>query len=235
MPENKNNSAITPPWLVEMGREVLGEIDIDPATSARANRVIKANIIYTARTNGLRGWAPNMPASQVRRHLSVWLNPPGGITTAPLKDRREAAQQYNVWERRSRSLDATVSGGLEEAFQQTEVWRARVKLLNRISRVKLWWNLLLHEREQPYFGHALFLAFNIEAIRLTQSGCPRSLLDFETCVPRKRIDFLDGRTGKIMRGNRFQSSITYIPGAIDRSAHFHRVFGKLGQIVKVVK
>lgn len=58
----------TPPFYVELGRDVMGGIDLDPASSPKANIHVRASRIYTARDNGLRHpW-----------HGRVWMNPPYG-------------------------------------------------------------------------------------------------------------------------------------------------------------
>jgi len=59
----------TPRPLVEAAREVLGGIDLDPASHAEANKIIQAGRIYDERANGLRRpWSGR-----------VFLNPPGGL------------------------------------------------------------------------------------------------------------------------------------------------------------
>jgi len=59
----------TPRPIVEAAREVLGGIDLDPASHAEANRVIRARRFYDERANGLRRpWSGR-----------VFLNPPGGL------------------------------------------------------------------------------------------------------------------------------------------------------------
>jgi hypothetical protein len=58
----------TPSDIIERGRKVLGTIDLDPASSMRANAVVKADAIFTASYNGfVRPWSGR-----------VFLNPPGG-------------------------------------------------------------------------------------------------------------------------------------------------------------
>lgn len=58
----------TPELYVESARRVLGTIDLDPATSEVANRVVKAKYLYTREDDGLaKDWFG-----------SVFLNPPWG-------------------------------------------------------------------------------------------------------------------------------------------------------------
>lgn len=59
----------TPRPIVDAAREVLGGIDLDPASHAEANRMIRARRFYDERANGLRRpWSGR-----------VFLNPPGGF------------------------------------------------------------------------------------------------------------------------------------------------------------
>ena len=60
------NEWYTPDKYIDAARDVLGGIDLDPATSLIANKAVKAHAIFTAEDNGLsRDW-----------HGRVWLNPP---------------------------------------------------------------------------------------------------------------------------------------------------------------
>jgi len=64
--ENENEELFTPAIYIEAARSVLGKIDLDPASCAAAQKVVKAKEFFTKKDNSLgRKWGG-----------SVWLNPP---------------------------------------------------------------------------------------------------------------------------------------------------------------
>lgn len=79
---SKNNEWYTPSRYVEAAREVMGSIDLDPASNPTANETIKASVFYDIHTNGLdKDWTGH-----------VWLNPPYG--------RSEDGSNQDVWSSR---------------------------------------------------------------------------------------------------------------------------------------
>lgn len=61
----------TPPKYIEAARQVMDGIDLDPASCAEANQIVRAQRYYTREQNGL---------DQEWKARSVWLNPPYGRT-----------------------------------------------------------------------------------------------------------------------------------------------------------
>jgi ParB family chromosome partitioning protein len=60
------NEWYTPERFIEAARLTMGQIDLDPASSERANKTVKAGVIYTIDDDGLaQDWFGN-----------VWMNPP---------------------------------------------------------------------------------------------------------------------------------------------------------------
>lgn len=61
-----NNEWYTPPMYVNAARDVMGGIDVDPASCTLANKTVQAATYYDAEANGLsKTWRGN-----------VWMNPP---------------------------------------------------------------------------------------------------------------------------------------------------------------
>jgi hypothetical protein len=66
--QSLSNEHYTPSQYIEAARRVLGGIDLDPASCAEANKIVKAAEFYTEKQNGLlRPWRGR-----------IWLNSPYG-------------------------------------------------------------------------------------------------------------------------------------------------------------
>ena len=62
-----NNERYTPAYIIQAARQVIGDIELDPASSDAANCIIQARRYYTAERDGLaQDWTAE----------SLWMNPP---------------------------------------------------------------------------------------------------------------------------------------------------------------
>ena len=92
---SESDGWLTPLWLLEKVHAVLGEIDIDPASSAFANRRVKARSFYGHRTDGL-----SEPWGITSSPGAFFCNPPGGTRILAGLDGgtgRPQSQQILFW------------------------------------------------------------------------------------------------------------------------------------------
>lgn len=82
---SRSNEHFTPPEVCELAREALGgTIDLDPASCAQANTIVRARRFYAREDNGLSlPWAG-----------TVFLNPPGDELTLPGEGRVSQAAYW---------------------------------------------------------------------------------------------------------------------------------------------
>jgi hypothetical protein len=83
------NEHYTPAEYIDAAREVLGGIDLDPASCAKANKVVKASRFFTIEDDGLR-------KDKDWHGPRVWMNPPyggkAGEFVSKLMDEMEAGR-----------------------------------------------------------------------------------------------------------------------------------------------
>lgn len=97
---SKTDNHFTPQEVVDLARRVLGKIDLDPASNAKANKVVRATRYFNRRDDGLtKPWRGR-----------IFLNPPGGTFTPKRKSEDEPkrkmtradASHYHQWQTDSR-------------------------------------------------------------------------------------------------------------------------------------
>lgn len=213
-PAAKHSSAsqewYSPPEIVVPGRELMGDIDLDPASSRLANEFIAASTFYDEASNGfVRQW-----------HGRVWLNPPGGYCDKHGRTVIRASKG---------TAPCTTTGacGLDPGHEHHGVR----------SSAKAWWEKLCAEYASGRVTQAVFVGFNAEVLRSTQES-QTPCMDFPFCIPSQRLRFLHATADEIVPGDAppHMSVVVYLPEneiwyPSVRAAHVERMrqsFGQLG-------
>jgi hypothetical protein len=166
----ENNEFATPLWLVDKGRYILEEIDLDPASSRWVNRDVRATNYYELdltrfeETNGLL---------QPKWEGRTLLNPPGGLVDG------SGRAVYRKTKLRH-GCDVTGACGLPPGHSHQDVTSSQV----------VWWRALCKQWWLGNVTAGFFVGFSLELLQSCQSGegGPHPL-NFPFCVPRERIKF----------------------------------------------
>lgn len=147
---SESNEHYTPPQIVEAARATMGGIDLDPASCALANEVVRAT--YHLEEDGL-SWQYMLYKTPMR----VFLNPPGGLlvreTFEPVKERANGRKGLRV----------------QDCISSQAVWWSKLVQEWTIGNVEqaifVCFNLevlrLTQEPVPPFIGHTPALAFPI--------------------------------------------------------------------------
>ena len=174
-----SNEHGTPAYVAEKAAEVLGGIDLDPASDATFNTIIKARRFFTKDDEGLRqAWGtPERPTT-------VFLNPPGGLLDCNNRVvLRKTASREACTDTGDCGLPAWghVHSGIESAPH-------------------VWWRKLLAEFDEGHVSEAIFIGFNLEQLQVMQVDGARGPLNFPLCFPKKRVDYLKQTPDGLKRG-----------------------------------
>lgn len=203
----------TPPEYVEAARETLGRITLDPATSKRAQTIVKADTFFTVLENGF----------QRRWYDKVFLNPPGGRCD---KDGRAVTVKSG----NTPGCAETGACGLPPGHGHQGV----------TSSAKAWWYKLMREVASLNVSSAIFVGFSLEILQTTQGvelgpdGEPLPpCLAYPIALPRKRVDYYVEKSDRTLgpEGQPTHSSffvcVSEDAATIDR---FHKAFSKFGMV-----
>lgn len=176
---SKSNEHGTPEYITEKASEILGGIDLDPASDATFNEVVKARRFFSKDDNGLR-----QPWGTVERPTTIFLNPPGGLLDCNGHVvLRKTTTRESCTETGSCGLPAWnhVHSGVESAPH-------------------VWWRKLLAEFHEGHVSEAIFIGFNLEQLQVMQDGEKLGPLNFPICFPKKRIDYLKQTPNGLKQG-----------------------------------
>ena len=98
------------------------------------------------------------------------------------------------------------------------------------SLTGLFWQRLLDHRHDFGIKHAIFMCFSAEALQSTQNKTYEPIGNFPVCIPSKRIAFDDPRN-LARKAPSHSNAIVYVPGEIDATEKFAKVFSKIGSVL----
>lgn len=209
---SESNDHATAPDVVEASHELLGGIELDPASSHWFNeRVVKADCIYTKADNGyLQPWLG-----------TTFLNPPGGLCD-------DLGQLVLRATKKRKDCRITGDCGLPPGHEHNKV----------TSSMKRWWFKLAKEWTRRRVSGAIFIGFSIEVLQTTQNRPPNGAplpIDFPFCIPKSRLKYWHREGDELIEGGSptHASIIVYLPSefSIVEKQTFKLVFGKWGRCV----
>lgn len=206
----------TPPEYVAAAREVLGRIDLDPASSETFNEVVGAKHFWTAADNGYLKdpWFGR-----------VFLNPPGGLCDE-LGQRVVRAKSATKSAPRVPPCTESGSCGLPPGHKHVGVQ----------SAAKAWWFKLVEQWQLGNVLCAWFLGYSLELLQTAQCDLasrddPLLPLEFPCCYPRIRLRYLHAETLQPQPSPPNASVIVCLPARWSHRRSFARAHARLGHVV----
>lgn len=164
----------TPPHFVEAARAVLGDVDLDPASSERAQTIVKASrAYYTAETNR----AERTLGREWRGR--VLLNPPGGKIDGE-----------------GECLRLVKGKAKGEGYER--VADGKAPLGKPVSAAKAFWWKLIEEWRAGRVEAAVFVAFSLELLQSCQvepASAEHVPSRFPLCIPSRRVAYWKAAPG----------------------------------------
>lgn len=178
---SESNEHYTPAYIVEAARAALGgQIDLDPATCALANEVVKAD----------RWFGRGSPLGEDGlAHVwggTVFLNPPGGLVDVD-------GRPVFVKTKTRKGCSETGECGLPPGHKHKGAKRAGATLASLDSAAAYWWDRLVRS---PSVSAFIFVGFSVEIFRTCQGFGSPSPTSLPFCIPADRVRYDVAEDGK---------------------------------------
>lgn len=193
----------TPIDILDMAREVMGSIDVDPASSAAANERVRAKTFYTESSYDVVGRMEHdgMPIRQYADwggisqawEGNVWMNPPFGTP------------------------DSACKSGCTKKRCAKRGWHTSMALPGMAD----WIDRFIEEYTRGVMTQGICITF-----AATSEGWFQPLMPYPVCFPRKRTNYLLP-DGTVYRGVTKGSCCHYLGPNLKR---FAEVFSRLGAV-----
>lgn len=164
----------SPLSIVDPGRRTMGGIDLDPASCAIANTLVRARRYYTQDDDALA--LPRWCGSR------VFLNPPGGLLDGELQP---------VHRKTPKRRPCTETGSCGQPPGHTHEGPFR-------SSATVWWYRMMRERAEGNIEQGIFVGFTMEILQVAQVDIGRGNLpiptDMPLCIPSTRVAYMKETT-----------------------------------------
>ena len=186
--DSNNVEWYTPPEIIEAARATMGNIDLDPASSCAANKIVKAHVYYK---------------KPKQRTLHYWN---GSLPTVVLGASPQPALFYNWF---AGTVFMNHPFGRSEQSCKAECAKKICKkrgwhTADPIPGNAEWINHLVNEYKAGNVKQAICITFASQSAKWA-----RPLRDFPRWIPDKRINYLD-EEGNEIRGVTKDSMVTYM-------------------------
>lgn len=191
----------SPPAFVNLAHDVMGGIDIDPASSSTWNVNVRALRIISEAENGLRTpWFAGAPA-------------PLELRTNPM-----------------RPLKPSISAGVELAPRRRGFVNPPGD--RRGALVAAFWFATAEYFHLGWLTSAVWVGFSVEQLsRLQRVGARSHPLQHITLIPSRRIDYIDGQTGKVQEDATHASFVTLLTRSRREIQTFAALASQYGHVV----
>jgi hypothetical protein len=193
--------------VADLAREVLGGIDLDPASCERANEIVRATIYFDKQTNGYtKPW----------HYDRVFVNPPGGWCDA-------IGREFHRKTKTREACTITGSCGLPPGHTHVDV----------DSSAKSWWFKAEREWRARREMSLFFVIFDLGLLQTSQVDAPADAnlpLHCALSFPRKRVPYVNMHGGK-SASPPHPSCFAFMPKDEAQVETFRQVFSAIGEVV----
>jgi len=196
----------TPPNIIKLVHKMFNKIDLDPASSPQANKIVKADMFYTEPSYY------ELPTKNDRLPTRFFTSL-GGLT-----------QGYvwygNVWLNhpfsKGENVCKTTGNGCTKLSCYKRGWHLGTKLPSNAD----WVNKMIEHYENGSITQGLMITY-----ASTSETWFKPLLKYPKCWIYGRTNYIDGNTMKVQKGVTKGSVITYFGNDLTK---FNKIFSLIG-------
>lgn len=140
------------------------------------------------------------------------------------------AREVNEKTIRAKNICTIDDDGLSKEWHGSVYLNPPGGIINRRSSMFIWYNKLVSEYQAGRVNQAIFLGFNLEILKTSQSEDSKAWIgSFPICFPKQRISFWD-KNFKPQKSPSHPNLLAYLPKDNESIEKFVNIFSKFGAI-----